>query len=78
LNFLSVGDIANWFPRATAAGIELSLASTYRVTGNIYTRLTAVYSRAFFDFHAQPGDKYVAGGALDQTLALALGVGVQL
>jgi hypothetical protein len=78
LNFLSVGDIAQWFPRATAAGIELSLASTYRVTGNVFMRVAAVYSRAFFDFHAQRGDKYVAGGALDQSLALALGVGMQL
>lgn len=78
LSFLSVGEIARWFPRATAAGLELSLASTYRVTGNIFTRVAAVYSRAFFDFHAQPGDQYIAGGALDQSLALALGVGVQL
>ena len=78
LNFLSVGEIARWFPRATAAGVELSLASTYRVTGNLFMRASAVYSRAFFDFHAQRGDRYVAGGALDQTLALALGVGLQL
>jgi hypothetical protein len=78
LNFLSVGDIAKWFPRATAAGVELSLASTYRMTSNVFMRMAAVYSRAFFDFHAQPGDKYIAGGALDQTLAVALGLGVQL
>jgi hypothetical protein len=78
LNFLSVGDIAKWFPRATAAGVELSLASTYRVSTNIFMRMAAVYTRAFFDFHAQPGDKYIAGGALDQSLALAVGVGVQL
>lgn len=78
LNFLSVGEIARWFPRATAAGVELSLASTYRVTSNVFMRMAAVYSRAFFNFHAQPGDKYIAGGALDQSLALALGVGVQL
>jgi hypothetical protein len=78
LNFLSVGEIARWFPRATAGGIELSLASTYRVTGNMFMRAAAVYSRAFFDFNVQPGDKYIAGGALDQSLALALGVGMQL
>jgi hypothetical protein len=78
LNYLSVGDISRWFPRATAGGIELTVAGTYRVTGDIYMRMAAVYSRAFFDFHAQPGDQYIAGGALDQSLALALGVGVQL
>jgi len=78
LNFLSVGEIARWFPRATAAGVELSLAGTYRVTGNIFTRVSAVYSRAFFDFNTERGDKYIAGGALDQSLALALGVGMQL
>lgn len=78
LNFLSVGDISRWFPRATAGGLELALSGTYHITGDVYTRLAAVYSRAFFDFHAKPGDKYIAGGALDQSLALALGVGVQL
>jgi hypothetical protein len=40
--------------------------------------VAATYTRAFFDFHAQPGDKYIAGGALDQSLAVALGIGVQL
>jgi hypothetical protein len=78
LNFLSVGEISRWFPRATAAGLELALSGTYHMTSDVYTRLAAVYSRAFFDFHAQPGDKYIAGGALDQSIALALGVGVQL
>jgi hypothetical protein len=78
LRFLSVGDISRWFPRATAGGVELALSGTYHITSDVYTRLAAVYSRAFFDFHAQPGDKYIAGGALDQSLALALGLGVQL
>lgn len=78
LHFLSAGDIASWFPRTTVVGFELALSGTFRMLGDVYARATAVYSRAVFDFHAQPDDRFVAGGALDQTLALALGLGVQL
>lgn len=78
LNYLSVGDIAQWFPRTTAAGLEAGLFATYAMTDSIFARAAAAYQRSFFDFNARPGDKYIAGGATDQTLAVSLGAGVQL
>ena len=78
LNFLSVGDIGGWFPRATGAGLEVGVFGTYAMTDDIFMRAAATYQRNFFDFNSRPGDKNVAGGATDQYLALSLGAGVKL
>ena len=78
LGYLSVGEIGRWFPRATAGGVELGMFATYAITSGVHARLSAAYQRTFFDFHAQPGDKNIAGGAIDQYLAVSLGAGVQL
>jgi hypothetical protein len=78
LSYLDVGEIGRWFPRATAGGIELGLFGTYAITPAIHARVSAAYQRTFFDFHARPGDKNIAGGALDQYLSLSLGAGVAL
>jgi hypothetical protein len=78
LQFLSVGEIANWFPRASAGGVELSAFATYNVTPAVYARASAAYQRTFFDFNSKPGDKNVAGGATDQYLAMSVGAGVRL
>jgi hypothetical protein len=78
LNFLSVGEIGKWFPRATAAGFETALYGTYAMSDDIFMRVAAAYQRTFFDFNSRPGDKNVAGGAVDQYLALSIGAGVKL
>lgn len=78
IGYLAVGEIGQWFPRATAGGVELGMFATYAITQGVYARLSAAYQRTFFDFHAQPGDKNIAGGAIDQYLALSVGAGVQL
>jgi hypothetical protein len=78
LSYLEVGEIGRWFPRATAGGIELGVFGTYAITSAIQARVSAAYQRTFFDFHARPGDKNIAGGALDQYLSLSLGAGVAL
>ena len=78
LNYLSVGEIGKWFPRATAGGIEFAMFATYLVTPAIFARASAPYQRTFFDFNSRPGDKNIAGGATDQYLALSLGAGVTL
>lgn len=78
LQVLSVGEIGEWFPRATAGGVEVMLAMNYALSQHFFARVTAVYQRTFFDFHSQPGDKQVAGGATDQYLTAAVGMGVNL
>jgi hypothetical protein len=78
LSYLSVGEIAGWFPRATAGGFELGLSATYHITGDVYSRVAAAYSRTSFGFHPEASDKYVASGAVDQSVAMSMGLGVQL
>jgi hypothetical protein len=78
LSFLSVGQIGKWFPRAQAAGFEVSAAANYSLTQGIFARFAASYQRTFFDFNGQPDDTYRAQGATDQYLSVSLGAGVRL
>jgi hypothetical protein len=78
LSFLSVGDIGKWFPRAQAAGLELSANASYSLTQGLFARFGMSYQRTFFDFNGQPDDKYRAQGATDQYLSVSVGAGVRL
>ncbi|MEY4514393.1 MAG: hypothetical protein RLZZ450_6515 [Pseudomonadota bacterium] len=78
LNMLSVGELGTWFPRATASGFELAVQANYALTEHFFARVAGSYRRAVFDFHAQPGDQRVAGGATDDVLTLSAGAGVSL
>ena len=78
LHILSVGDIGTWFPRSTAGGIEATLFATYALIPGVYARASASYQRTFFDFNPRPSDKYAAGGATDQYLAMSVGAGIEL
>jgi hypothetical protein len=78
LNFLSVGDIGKWFPRAQAAGLELAATASYNLTQGLFARFGMSYQRTFFDFNGQPDDKYRAQGATDQYLSVSVGAGVRL
>jgi hypothetical protein len=76
LHLLSVGEVAHWFPRATAGGFELALNLSYALGHRMFARLSTSYQRVVFDFHARPGDERVAGGASDQVFTASLGIGV--
>ncbi len=76
LHLLSVGEIARWFPRATAGAFELALNLSYALGQRMFARLTGLYQRSVFDFHARRGDERVAGGATDQVFTASLGIGV--
>jgi hypothetical protein len=78
LQFLSVGDIGRWFPRASAGGFEVAAAATYSLTQGIFARAAASYQRTSFDLNPRPGDQYAARGAIDQYLALSVGAGLRL
>jgi len=78
LTMLSVGELGTWFPRATANGLELLVQVSYAITAHCFLRASGSYRRAVFDFHPQPGDARVAGGATDEVLTLSAGAGVSL
>ena len=43
------------------------------VAPSVELSLDVVYTRFFYDLLPQPGDTYVAGGALDQMATVSLG-----
>ncbi len=65
----SAGETAARFPRASVAGIEGDLGGAFSF-GSFEARLTASYRRFFYAMHPQPGDAYVAGGAVDELSGL--------
>jgi hypothetical protein len=69
------GDVAQRFRTTTANGVDAEVGCAVKITGGLEARLLVDYERYFYSFRPQPGDTYVAGGALDQfygaTLALA-------
>ena len=83
LQMLSVGQIGQWFPRATAGGVEVGMDATYAVSPRFFARAFGSYQRVFFDFNSQPSDVEregvkAAGGATDTYLTFGLGAGVRL
>ena len=78
LHFLSVGEIGEWFPRTSAAGVEVGADLVYAVTPMFYATVFGAYQRVFFDFNSQEGDERVAGGATDNYVTVGLGAGIRL
>ena len=64
--------------RATAGGLEVALSASYALSQHFFARLSAAYQRTYFDFRSRPGDERAAGGATDQYLTAAVGMGVNL
>lgn len=70
---LSAGDVYERFKDPTVAGIGLGVGVIYpTVIEGVEARLWVEYSRFFSAFSPDPGDPYVAGGALDELLGLRL------
>jgi hypothetical protein len=74
LDVLSTGDFAALFPRASLAGIDASLGVSDQIAPAIELSLDLVYTRFFYNLSPQPGDPYVAGGALDEMATVSLGI----
>jgi len=73
----SVGGIGTnlWFPEAKANGMDALLMMGFALPKGFEIRLSGDYRRYGFDLNPVPPDPpYVAGGALDQYFAGALGV----
>jgi hypothetical protein len=66
LGVLSSGPIGTYFQRATIGGIEGRVGATQAIGHGFELSLEVAYERFFYTLNPQPGDHYVAGGALDQ------------
>ena len=72
----SVGGIgtAQWFPEATANGMDALLMLGYALPLGFEIRIGVDYRRYWFDLNPVPPDPpYVAGGALDQYWGFSIG-----
>jgi hypothetical protein len=74
LYVLSTGPLGGYFTRATAGGIEGRLGLARDLGRGFEASLEVSYTRFFSSLNPQPGDTYVAGGALDQMAFGSLGV----
>ncbi len=74
LDVLSTGDFAALFPRTSVGGVEASLGVADQVGPAVEVSLDLAYTRFFYNLQPQPGDKYVAGGALDEMATISVGV----
>jgi hypothetical protein len=74
---LSSGYIGSRFPHASVGGLDVGAGIAIALPRDFELCLRGRYDRFFYDLHPQPGDPYVAGGALDEyavgELALAYG-----
>jgi hypothetical protein len=77
---LGTGDLgsAAWFPRLRGAGIDGTLGATWQVAGALSLHARGDLRRYFFAMHPEVGDELIVGGAVDQYVALVLGVGLAL
>jgi hypothetical protein len=72
LHVLGSGEVASqtYFPRLGVAAVEGRLGAAVRISGPFEVRAWADYRRYFFSMNPQPGDPYIAGGALDEYVTL--------
>lgn len=77
---LSTGEIgtAAYFPRSSATGMDANLGLALGLLNKVEVRLTGEYIRYGFKMNPEVGDKYIAGGALDDSFAGAITVALTL
>jgi hypothetical protein len=63
---LSSGYVAGHFPHATVGGMDVGAGVRVSLPRNFALSLSGQYQRYFYDLRPQPGDPYIAGGALDE------------
>lgn len=70
----SAGVVADRFPNASTGGFEAGVGLGYQIMPHLEARALVSYRRYFYSFKPEPGDAYVAGGALDQFATAQVGV----
>ena len=67
-----------FYPRLTVSGLEGTVAFVYRLTGALDVQVMGEVHRFSYKLGSQPGDAFVATGAVDQYLAASLRLGARL
>ena len=80
LHVLDSGQIAteDYFPRLTVAGVEAGLGAAWQFSSPWEVRVGVDYRRYFFSMHPEPGDRLIAGGALDNYVVATAALGLRL
>ena len=80
LHVLDSGQIATpaYFPRLTVAGVEAGLGAAWQFSSPWEARVGVDYRRYFFSMNPEPGDRLVAGGALDNYVVATAALGLRL
>jgi hypothetical protein len=75
---LGQGEIASdtYFPHAHAAAIDAAASATYPLPwlAGLRAEVSLDLERYFFALHPEPGDPWVAGGAVDQYVGVSAGL----
>jgi hypothetical protein len=80
LQVFSFGDLGSdaWFPRVSGNGFELQASLGYGLTPGLSIRGGFGMRRFFMSMQPRPGDRRVAGGAVDQSLWGHLGLAYRM
>lgn len=65
--------VSGRFPHATVGGVDANIGLGVGVTKGLEARLSFNYSRFFYSMKPEPGEPYIAGGALDQLSSVHIG-----
>ncbi len=65
------------FPRSTSVGADAAVHASMELN-QFELRLSARYTRLSYSLHPLPYDPYIAGGALDELVAVELALGLRL
>lgn len=71
---LNAGQIqsAEFFPRSTVGGMDVEAGALVRPFRFLEVRAAYTYQRYWFTMNPEPGDPYIAGGALDDSRGLSV------
>ena len=73
------GHVGNgMFPNASKGMFDISLGASRHIFWGIEFKAGLTYTHVYYDLQPEPGDEFVAGGALDQYLTFTFGVGYVL
>ena len=64
--------IGRAFPRSRSGGVDAEASATLDLGRTLQLRLAGRHARFYYTLHPMPGDRFIAGGALDEFAVLDL------